>query len=103
MRLDGRLEKRATVQVPVRLVALEKAQGPESATTLNISRFGARVFTNRRWLPGDQVDIASLSGEFRRHARVVYCHPVTGGHFCIGLEFGASVKNWQSAPMTSVA
>jgi hypothetical protein len=103
MRSDGRLEKRATVQVPVRLLTVENPRDPESATTLNISRFGARVFTNRRWLPGDQVDIASVSGEFRRPARVVYCHPVTGGHFCIGLEFGASVKNWQSAPMTSVA
>jgi hypothetical protein len=103
MRSDGRLEKRAAVQVPVRLLTVENPRDHESATTLNISRFGARVFTNRRWLPGDQVDIASVSGEFRRQARVVYCHPVTGGHFCIGLEFGASVKNWQSAPMTSVA
>jgi hypothetical protein len=103
MRLDGRLEKRAAVQVPVRLLSTENPLNPEFATTLNISRFGARVFSNRRWLPGDQVDIASLSGEFRRQARVVYCHPLTGGHFCIGLEFGARVKNWQSAPMTSVA
>jgi hypothetical protein len=103
MRLDGRLEKRATVQVPVRLLSTQNPLNPEFATTLNISRFGARVFSNRRRLPGDQVDIASLSGEFRRQARVVYCHPLTGGHFCIGLEFGARVKNWQSAPMTSVA
>jgi hypothetical protein len=103
MRAEGRAEKRAAAQVPVRLVSAENARTLECATTLNISRFGARVFTNRRWLAGEEVDIASISGEFRRQARVVYCHPLTGGHFCIGLEFGASMRMAKSAPMTSVA
>lgn len=103
MQSDGRLEKRATVKVPVRLLPMENALDPEAATTVNISRFGARVFTNRRWRPGDLVDIASMSGEFRRQARVVYCHPLKDGQFCIGLEFGASVKNLKVGPWSSVA
>jgi hypothetical protein len=103
MRAEGRARKRAAVQVPVRLVSAENVRIPESATTLNISRFGARVFTNRRWLAGEEVNIASISGEFRRQARVVYCHPLAGGHFCIGLEFGASMRMSRSAPITSVA
>jgi len=103
MRADGRAEKRAAVQVPVRLLSTENPLNPEFVTTLNISRFGARVFTNRRWVPGDLVDIASLTGEFRRQARVVYCHPLPGGHFCIGLEFGASIMNGKNVSLTSVA
>jgi hypothetical protein len=103
MRADGRAEKRAAAQVPVRLLSAENPLNPEFVTTLNISRFGARVFTNRRWLPGDLLDIASLQGEFRRQARVVYCHPLAGGHFCIGLEFGASIMNGKNAALTSVA
>ena len=103
MKSDGRLEKRATVKVPVRLLPVENALNPETATTANISRFGARVFTNRRWLPGELLDIASMSGEFRRQARVVYCHPLKEGQFCIGLEFGVSVKNLRIEPWSSVA
>jgi len=103
MQSDGRLEKRATVKIPVRLLPVEIALAPETATTVNISRFGARVFTKHRWRAGDLVDIASMSGEFRRQARVVYCHPLNDGQFCIGLEFGTSVKNLKIGPWTSVA
>jgi hypothetical protein len=100
---DGRLEKRAAVKVPVRLLPAENALVAETATTLNISRYGARLLTRRRWRPGEQVDLISMSGEFRRQARVVYCNLLTDGQFCVGLEFGASVKAWKNGPWTSVA
>ncbi len=103
MRSDGRLEKRAAVKVPVHLLPTENSLVPEMATTVNISRYGARVSTNRRWHPGEQVELISISGEFKRRASVVYCHPTTGGQFCVGLEFDANVKNIECGPWTSVA
>jgi hypothetical protein len=103
MQSDGRFEKRVTVRLPVRLLPTESAPDPESATTLNISRFGARISTNRRWRTGEQLDLVSVSGEFQRRARVVYCHSVTDGQFCVGLEFGASARDSKSEPWSSVA
>jgi hypothetical protein len=102
-RSDGRLEKRATVKVPVRIVNVENALIAETTTTLNISRRGARIVAIRRWQPGDEVDLASLSGGFQRLGRVIYCHALADGQFCVGLEFGATIKDWKEAPWASVA
>lgn len=100
---DGRIAKRANVKVPVRLAAVENAFIAETTTTLNISRRGARVLTGRRWRPGEELVLASLSGEFRRQGKVIHCHPLTDGRFCVGLEFGTSIKDWKDAPWASVA
>jgi len=100
---DGRAEKRTAVKVPVHIVHMENASIAETTTMLNISRYGARVITSRRWRPGDRLGLTSLSGEFQRRASVIYCHPLTAGQFCIGVEFGASVKNWENAPSSNVA
>lgn len=73
----------------------------ETTTTLNISRRGARVLTSQRWRPGDQLGLTSMSGEFTRQGRVIYCYPLTNGQFCVGLEFGASIKGikeWKEDP-----
>jgi hypothetical protein len=42
--------------------------------------------------------VISLSGEFRRHGKVIYCHPVADGQFCVGLEFGVNGHSWKDAP-----
>jgi hypothetical protein len=106
MRSDGRIAKRAAVKVPVHIVPMEIDFIAETTTTLNISRRGARVLTSQRWCPGDQLGLTSMSGEFRRHARVIYCYPLTNGQFCVGLEFGASIKGikeGKDAPWANVA
>lgn len=100
---DGRVTKRAAVKVPVHLVHMENAVIAETTTTINISRDGARLLTRRRWRAGEQLALTSLSGEVRRQGRVVYCHPLTDGQFCVGLEFDASINNWKDAPWTRVA
>ena len=100
---DGRIEKRANVKVTVRLAAAENAFIAETTTTVDVSRYGARVLTGRRWRPGEQLVLTSLSGEFRRQARVIHCYPLTDGQFCVGLEFGASIKDWKDSPWPSVA
>jgi hypothetical protein len=93
MESDGRIEKRAMVKVPVHISPLESAFVPETATTVNISRHGARLLMNRRWQPGERLSLASLSGEIQRQGRVIYCCRVTKVQFCVGMEFDESDRN----------
>ena len=95
MRLDGRTEKRVTMAIPVRLVAAEKVQDAEPATTVNLSPHGARVVTNRRWQPEEQPRLASRSSEFQVQAKVVYCELLPDGHFSVGLRFQSAFTDWR--------
>jgi hypothetical protein len=97
MRSDGRIEKRATVKVPVHIVPVENAFVAETTMTVNISRRGVRILSSRRWVPGEELDLTSSSGEFQRQAKVIYCYPLTDQRFCVGLEFEASTKDWRDA------
>jgi hypothetical protein len=94
MRFDGRTEKRVTMAIPVCLVAAEKLHA-EPAMTVNVSPHGARVTTRRRWLPEDQLRLASRSGALRAQVKVVYCEPLKEGHFCVGLKFHSAFMSWQ--------
>jgi hypothetical protein len=100
---DGRIEKRAPVKVPVHIVRVENAFVAETTMTVNISRHGARIITDRRSRPGEQLGLASLSGDFQRQARVIYCYPLTDQKFCVGLEFDAGIKDLNDASWASVA
>ena len=94
MRLDGRTEKRVTLAIPVCLGAAEKLHVAEQAMTVNVSPHGARVVTRHRWQSEEQARLASRSGEFQTQAKVVYCQPLTDGHFCIGLQFQSVFMDW---------
>jgi len=94
MRLDGRAEKRVAMAIPVCLVIVNKLQVAEQAITVNVSSYGARVLTKRRWYPNEQARLARSSGEFRAQTKVVYCEPLTDGHFCIGLKFHSPILDW---------
>jgi len=99
---DGRIEKRAAVKVPVHIVPTESAFTAETTTMVNISRRGARLLSSRRWHSGEQLRLTSMSGEFRREAKVIYCHPFAPGQFCVGLEFSANgngnSNSWKDTP-----
>jgi len=101
MGTDGRIEKRTAVKVLVHLMAMENPFNAETTTTVNISRNGARIISSRRWCPGQQLLLTSLSGEFRRQGTVIHCNPLTDGQFCVGLEFDANIKNWECAAWAS--
>lgn len=87
MPLDGRREKRASMAVPVCLAASGEILFTERAITVNVSPHGARVVTKRRWQAEERPWLVSLSSEFRVRVRVIYCQPLTDGHFCVGLGF----------------
>jgi hypothetical protein len=95
MRLDGRIEKRVTMAIPVCLVIAEKLVFADQAMTVNVSSRGARIITRRRWQLEEQPRLASSSGELRTQAKVVYCEPLTDGHFCVGLQFLSAIMDWK--------
>jgi len=100
---DGRIEKRETLRVPVHMAPMESAFNMETATTVNISLHGARILTNRRWRPGDQLSLTSSSGEYRLQGKVIYCYQMIEGQFCVGVEFDVSIKNWRDVIWVDVA
>ena len=87
MTLDGRIEKRIPMGIPVYLVSLKMPRTTERVLTENVSPHGARVATKRRRQPGEDQTIAPLSGQFQLQAQVIYCQPLANGDFCVGLDF----------------
>jgi hypothetical protein len=96
MRLDGRNEKRVTMALPVCLVTADKLLFADQAVTVNVSSRGARIMTRRRWELKERPQLASISGELRTQAKVVYCELLTNGSFCIGLKFLSAIKDWEA-------
>jgi PilZ domain len=94
MRLDGRIEKRVPMAVPVDLVIAEDMLVAERVVTVNVSPHGARVVTKRPWQVEEQPWLASLTSYFRLQGSVVYCQPLANGDFCVGLKFRASFIDW---------
>ena len=94
MTLDGRIEKRVPMAVPVDLVIAEEMLVAERVVTVNVSPHGVCVVTKRRWRVEEQPWLASLTSYFRLQGSVVYCQPLTNGDFCVGLKFRASFIDW---------
>jgi len=92
--LDGRIEKRVQMRLPVDLVIVEGTLVTERVTTVNLSPHGACVLTKRRWQPEERPWLSSLTSYFRLQGSVVYCQPLANGDFCVGLKFLASLKDW---------
>jgi len=91
---DGRIEKRLPTPVPVYLAPLEDPRTRERTLTENVSPHGARVISKRSWQPDEESLITPLTGEFPQVGRVVYCSPLTGHRFCLGMEFPDRAVNW---------
>ncbi len=97
MPLDGRIEKRIPMAVPVDLVVVGEMLVSERAVTVNVSPHGVRVVTKRHWQPEEQPWLASLTNYFRLQGSVVYCQHLTNGDFCVGLKFRASFMGWEDS------
>ena len=91
---DGRIEKRQSMSVPVYLGSLEDPRTPERTVTENVSPHGARMLTKRPWQPGEDSIVTPLSGEFPQLGRVIYCSPIVGHRFSLGMEFPDRAVNW---------
>ena len=94
---DGRIEKRAAMTVPVRLVTTTEPRVTEKTFTRNVSSHGARVVTNRLWQLGEEPLVTPLTGEFPQPAKVIYCQPRANGGFYLGLQFLDHSVRWEES------
>ena len=91
--LDGRIEKRLPVSVPIYLAHLNELRAREQTVTENVSPHGARILTKQFWRTGEEALIARRTGEFLQVGRVVYSEQKMGC-FCLGVEFLDRSVNW---------
>jgi hypothetical protein len=84
---DARKEKRNPQKRQVLLSPLEDPLVTEVGWTENVSRHGLRVLTEWPWPRDTQLAVLSRESELRGRARVVYCQPLLGNLFALGLEF----------------
>ncbi len=89
-----RNEHRIPMEIPLWIEGPRTAPGSESTFTENVSGCGVRVGSVRRWRTGEQLTVASRSGEFRSPARVAYCQSMAGHGFAIGVEFLEPKGRW---------
>jgi len=98
MPLGGRTEKRILLAVPVYLVSTKELRVVEKVTTENVSPHGARAVTSQPWEPGEQPQLSRRIGDYQLSAQVVYCQPLAGGNFRVGLEFRSDSMAWEEVP-----
>jgi hypothetical protein len=87
----GRVEKRTHLKMPVQISrgqSLDRADVIENTTTENVSSRGVRVLTRRALQPQEWLWVTPVLGsEMPKPAQVVYCQPVAGELFGVGLQF----------------
>lgn len=89
-----RVEERTALKVKVDLSSLNHRLPASEGVTENVSPHGARVIVSRE-MPRDlRLDVRSMLGSLRSRARVVYCVPMAGGLYAVGLELFATVGDW---------
>lgn len=91
-----RAENRTAMKVTVDLSSLDPRNPAQEGVTENVSARGARVVTSRPWKTNDRLNVRSLLGNFRSRARVVYCEPIGGDLYAIGLQLFASAGSWRA-------
>ena len=96
MDTSKRAEDRTPMKVTVDLSSLDIRTPAQEGVTENVSPRGARVLTAKPWKPNDRLNVRSLLGNFRSRARVVYCVPIDGNQFAIGLPLFAVAGHWMS-------
>jgi hypothetical protein len=97
-----RIEGRIPTRVGLKLAGPDEPLAYEVTFTENISRHGARVITNRRWRPNDNVLVKLPDECLPSRARITYCQPLKGDEFAMGLEFSLAVYDWIGSPLHSL-
>lgn len=94
---SGRMEKRFSVTVPLRIASLDRPWLVESTMTENVSLFGARILVKDAWRPNEQVVVESPGGLSPCQARVVYCQLLKSGATAVGLRLSRARRDWVSS------
>lgn len=91
---SGRLHRRIHLTVPVTLLSPGEPRVAENAVTENVSPLGARVLVKTSIAPEVLLLLKSSTPKFRTSVRVVYCEPLSGGQFGLGLQLQGPSVNW---------
>ena len=91
---SGRLHRRRYLTVPVKLLNPDEPGVTEDAVTQNVSPWGARVVVSSRREPDVLLLLKSPTHRLRTSVRVVYCEPLAGGQFGVGLQLQGPSINW---------
>lgn len=91
---SGRLHRRIHLTVPVKLLNTGEPRVAEDGVTENVSPWGARVLVNKPIEPDALLLLKSFTPRFRTSVRVVYCEPLSGGQFGLGLQLEGPSVNW---------
>ena len=91
---DARKEKRNPQKRQVLLSPLEEPLVTEVGWTENVSPHGLRMLTEWPWPRDTQLTVLSSESELWERARVVYCQPLSGRLFALGLEFLTRTPEW---------
>jgi hypothetical protein len=91
------LLRRAETRIPIRMFV--KLSNPETgkfeiATTIDVSRHGARVVTKNLWQPNQDVFVRSIRGNLHSRARVAHCERYTDDSYTLGLELYSATADW---------
>ena len=92
--IDARKEKRNPQKLQVLLSPVDEPLLVEPGSTENISPHGLRVLTEWPWPRDTQLIVQSSENELWERARVVYCQPLPGSLFALGLEFLTRTPEW---------
>src|SRR5882724_5893209 len=90
-----RLEERVPLTVRVDLCSLDVRRPAQEALTENVSTHGVRVVSTTPWKLNARLNLWALPGDFRARARVVYCEPLGGDSYAIGLQLLAASGGWK--------
>jgi PilZ domain-containing protein len=91
---NARGEERLPASIPIYLVSLEKPRPSERTSTENVSYHGARVISKWSWQSGEDSIITPLTGELPIVGSVIYCLPMEGDCFSVGVEFPNRTVKW---------
>jgi PilZ domain len=89
----SRKEQRVSLKMFVKLSSPDNPAS-EIAPTIDISCHGARVVTQRKWRPNDQISVRSIRGNLYSRARIVHCQPYNDHSFVIGIQMYYPTGNW---------
>ena len=91
----GRFYRRIRLALPIQLLYPENAETSEDAVTENVSPLGVRVLVKTPKQPDTLMLLKSPAPQIRASARVVYCEPLPGGEFGVGLQLQGASLNWR--------
>lgn len=91
---SGRLHRRIHLTVPVKLLNAGEPRVAEDGVTENVSPRGARVLLNTPIERDAILLLKSPTPGLRTSVRVVYCEPLSGGQFGLGLQLEGPTVNW---------